>query len=345
MVLSGLSGIVMPFVGLLAVVLFATSNAGCLLSLRSFTGSDITITAEPIEWFEINNPSRRQFGELEFVGGLVLNAAHKAFGGISALRVSDDGEHFLALSDRAYWLRGRIVYENDRPTGITDAEMSPVLNAEGNPAPDWDTESIAVDGAAVYVSLERINGIRKFNFGEKGTAARGQEITVPDEMKLLPENQGLEALEFVPRSFPLGGALIAFSERGLDDDGNLQSFIIGGPKPGTFSVRRTDDYDITDAALLPDGDLLMLDRKFSLLGGVAARIRRLPLESIRPGALVDGPVIFEADFRFRIDNMESLSVHRSPSGRLILTLMSDDNYSPMQRTLLLQFVLKEPARK
>jgi hypothetical protein len=56
--------------------------------------------------------------------------------------------------------------------------------------------------------------------------------------------------------------LIGFSERGLDAEGNLQSFIIGGPRPGSFSVQRTDDYDITDAALLPDGDLLLLERKF-----------------------------------------------------------------------------------
>jgi hypothetical protein len=59
---------------------------------------------------------------------------------------------------------------------------------------------------------------------------------------------------------------------------------------------------------------------------------------------VDGPVIFEADFRYQIDNMEALSVHRSPSGALILTLLSDDNYSPLQRTLLLQFVLHQPPR-
>ena len=37
--------------------------------------------------------------------------------------------------------------------------------------------------------------------------------------------------------------------------------------------------------------------------------------------------------------MEGLSVHRAPDGALVLTLISDDNFSPLQRTVLLQFTL------
>jgi hypothetical protein len=324
---------------ILLVLFSGLSSSGCLLTIRSYPEMDIIINAEPLDGFEIEDPSRRIFGDLEFIGGLVLTSSHKPFGGFSALRVFDDGKRFIALSDRAYWLRGRIVYQDNRPAGITAAEMAPVLDADGNPAPKWDTESIAVDGDTLYVGLEGRNSIKKFNYGEKGLLARGRPIPVPKEVSTLPGNRGLEALEFVPRQLRLGGSLIALSERGLDDDGNIKSFIIGGPNPGMFSVKRADDYDITDAALLPDGDLLVLERKFSLLGGVAARIRRFKLADIRPDALVDGPVIFEADYRFQIDNMEALSVHRAPSGELVLTLMSDDNHSPLQRTLMLQFIL------
>jgi len=32
-------------------------------------------------------------------------------------------------------------------------------------------------------------------------------------------------------------------------------------------------------------------------------------------------------------------VHRGTDGALVLTLISDDNFSPLQRTLLLQFTL------
>ena len=94
--------------------------------------------------------------------------------------------------------------------------------------------------------------------------------------------------------------------------------------------------------LLPGGDILLLERKFSWTGGLAVRMRRIALAEIKPGALVDGPVLFEADLGYEIDNMEGLSVHRSASGETVLTLISDDNFSLLQRTLLLQFTLAEP---
>ena len=43
----------------------------------------------------------------------------------------------------------------------------------------------------------------------------------------------------------------------------------------------------------------------------------------------------------QIDNMEGLSVHRDAAGALVLTLISDDNFSLLQRTVLLQFTLAE----
>jgi hypothetical protein len=309
--------------------------------LRQNQPADITIQAAPIAAFETQQPSRSQFGSLEFRGGLVLTSTNSLFGGISALRIQSDGANFLALSDRGSWLRGRIVYKNNRPAGIVDAVMAPVLDEHGKPSAHFDTESLAVDGGLRYVGLEGINQIAIFNYGKDGLLAHAQWIPVPPEVSNLPSNQGLEALVFVPRKFRLGGCLIAISERGLDAAGNLKSFIIGGPEPGMFAIKRTHNYDISDADCLPNGDLLILERQLSFLSGFSVRIRRIPLATIMPGAIVDGPVIFEAGMNCQIDNLEALSVLRTRSGEVLLTLMSDDNFSPLQRTILLQFVLNK----
>ena len=135
--------------------------------------------------------------------------------------------------------------------------------------------------------------------------------------------------------------MIAFSEKGLTETGNLKAFLIGGPTPGMFAVKRTDDYDISDAVILPNGDILILERQYSLQRGVTMRIRRIRLADIKPGAVVDGTKVVETGVGYQIDNMEAVGVHLSRSGETVLTLMSDDNFSPIQRTLLLQFVLKE----
>jgi hypothetical protein len=71
------------------------------------------------------------------------------------------------------------------------------------------------------------------------------------------------------------------------------------------------------------------------------RIRNVPVAAIKPGALVDGPQLIFADTGYEIDNMEGLSVHRDAGGALVLTLISDNNFWGLQRTLLLQFTLAE----
>lgn len=302
----------------------------------------VAVQAKPIDAFEPRDPSRRQFGALEFRGGLVLTSAMKEFGGLSGIRMDADGAHFLAMSDKARWFRGRIVYRNGRPIGLADVESAPMLGPDGRPLARrgwYDSEALGGDGGTVYVGIERVHQIVRFDYGRHGIMARGQPIAVPPAMKSLPSNKGIEGLIVVPSGRPLAGTLIAFSERGLDPAGNIKGFLIGGRSPGAFTVKRSDDYDVSDVALVPGGDILVLERRFSWTKGVAIRIRRVALASVRPDAVLDGAVLLEADMGFEIDNMEGLGVHRSATGDIVLTLVSDDNFSPLQRTLLLQFGL------
>jgi hypothetical protein len=332
---------------LAGAIFFAVPFGNTKMSAAAEPQVAIEISASPITAFDIGNSSRRQFGLLEFRGGLVLRSPYKHFGGISAIRVASNGANFIALSDKGWWLRGRIHYNGTRPVGIADAEMAPMLGPDGAPlaARGWyDTESIAQDGGTLYVGIERVHQIVRFNYEKDGLLARGHPIAMPRAARLLPSNKGLEALVFVAQGLTLAGALIAISERGLDKAGNIKAFLIGGPMPGSFALKRTADYDISDAALLPGGDLLVLERKFSWSSGLAIRIRRIALADIKAGAPVDGGVLIEADLGYEIDNMEGLSVHRNAGGETVLTLISDDNFSIIQRTLLLQFALAEPGR-
>jgi hypothetical protein len=302
----------------------------------------IEVRAKPIASFDTRDPQRVRFGALEFRGGLELASDYQNFGGLSGLFMSPDGVRFLALSDRGRWLRGRIIAEGDRPVRIEDAEMAPILGPDGRPLGArgwWDTESLTMDGGTAYVGIERVNQIVRFDYGRQGLQARGQPIPLPPGVKEMPRNQGLEALAFVPRGFPLAGTLIAISERGLDAAGNIRGFLIGGPAPGDFSVVRSDDFDITDSAITPAGDLLILERKFSIFRGAGMRIRKIALADIKPGAVLDGPVLILADRANQIDNMEALGVHRNAAGETILTIISDDNFNPLQRTILLRFAL------
>jgi hypothetical protein len=304
--------------------------------------TSIEVRAHSIPWFDRHDHDRVRFGALEYRSGLVLTSPFPGFGGLSGLRLDAKGERFISFSDRGHWFTGRILYQGRAMTGLADVETAPMLGSDGKPitARGWyDSESIAIDGSLVYIGLERVNKVLRFDFSKGFTCARGEVVPLPKAASKLPNNKGLEALVFVPKGFPLAGTLIAMSERGLDANGNLIAFLVGGPVPGQFSVRRTEDFDVSDAVLLPAGDLLILERKFSLLSGIGIRIRRIPLSSVAPGAVIDGPSIFEADLGNEVDNMEGIDAHLTAEGETVLTMVSDDNFLMIQRTLLLQFTL------
>ncbi len=44
---------------------------------------------------------------------------------------------------------------------------------------------------------------------------------------------------------------------------------------------------------------------------------------------------------FEIDNMEGLSVTQNGKGETLITIVSDNNFSALQRTVLLRFALVE----
>ena len=302
----------------------------------------IEVKARPIPFFDPRDRSHVRFDSLEYRSGLVLTSPFSGFGGLSAIRLDAKGERFISLSDKGSWFTGRIVYSGREMTGLDDVEAAPMLAEDGRPitARGWfDSESLALDGSLAYVGLERVNQVLRFDLAKGFTRARGEVVPLPPAAKKLPFNKGLEALVWVPKGLPLAGTLIAISERGLDSHGNLIAFLVGGPAPGQFSVRRTENFDVSDAVLLPSGDLLVLERKFSLFAGLGIRIRRIALKSIAPGALVDGPSIFNADLGEEIDNMEGIDAHVTEAGDTVLTMISDDNFSLIQRTLLLQFTL------
>jgi hypothetical protein len=304
----------------------------------------IEVNARPIPSFDPSDRTRVRFGSLEYRSGLVLTSRFPGFGGLSGLRLDAKGERFISISDHGSWFIGRIVYRGREMIGLDDVEAAPLLGADGRPitARGWfDSESIALDGPLVYIGLERANEILRYDFSKGFTRSRGEVVPTPPALRKLPRNKGIEALVMVPKGLPLAGTLIALSERGLDRDGNLIAFLIGGKTPGQFSVRRTNNFDISDAVLLPSGELLVLERKFSWVSGVGIRIRRIPLKSVAPGAVVDGASIFDADLSHEIDNMEGIDAHVTPEGDTVLTMISDDNFSMIQRTLLLQFTLVE----
>lgn len=301
----------------------------------------VAIGVRPFDTFEPRSPGKSRFGELGFRGGLTLRGDHPRFGGFSGLWRSAGGADVVAVTDNGFWLTAKAVSEKGRIARFEQAELAPILGASGRPlhrSRYYDTECLTIVDGVAHIGVERTHDILRFDWARHGVEARARIVPVPREVKRLKSNRGLEAIGVVPSGQPLAGALVAISERSGKEDEPTLGVIIGGRRPGLFQVRRHDGFDITDLAFLPGGDLLLLERWYKPLRGVGMRIRRVAGADLRPGAMLDGPYLVEADLGQEIDNMEGLCVHQD-QGKTILTLISDDNFSFLQRTVLLEFEL------
>ena len=281
---------------------------------------------------------RQKFGALEFRGGLVLSSSFEGFGGISAFTFDGPKGHFLALTDAGLFLEGRLDLKGDRPVGLSDVTAFAIRDEKGRALAARgraDAESLALAPDAVYVGLEGRNEIRRY--ARPPTTSPGRKVPARG-IGALRRNSGLESLFYVP-SGPLKGALIGIGEEGRRRADRLPGFIIGGRQPGSFSLIRRDDFAATDAALAPNGDVILLERHYTRLTGVKMRLRRFPLSAVKPGAVIDPQVLGTFDMGYDIDNMEGLAITRNAAGETILTLISDDNFNFFQRTVLLRFAL------
>jgi len=330
--------------GLAAKMFLILVLAGCLPAdaTRAEPAQDIELTYLPVDRFRLGSDETR-FGPLEFVGGFEMRSPQDRFGQLSSMRFVTPGGDFIGVADHGRWFVGTIERDGDHaPIGMAAFSMQNMLNADGEPVLDKhfaDAEGLSVHDGIVTVSFERAHRVEEFASlpSDMGPPLRSVDFLIPSGE--LRYNGGMETVAQAPADSHLKGARMVVAERSVDPDGNLFAAILEGPERGLLRVARSEGFDVTDGVFLPDGDLLLLERRFTLPRGVAMRIRRIEGHSIRAGALIDGRVLYEANTTHQIDNMESIDWWRRDDGALVLALLSDDNQSILQRVLYLEFVL------
>jgi hypothetical protein len=294
-----------------------------------------------------NMPGERRAGALTYRGGLLLSSRDRRFGGLSDLAVSADGSEILVISDEANWLSARLTYdEAGNLAGLNATEITPMLDLAGRPLrgrPN-DAEGLALERpndlhGPVIVSFERDVRVWRYDLS-KGFSVRPENVAIGDWVKPLRTNAQLEALTLVKPD-----TLLVFAESRLGTEDIRAAFEAypgnGHANSRALSVVPHDPFSVTGAANAPDGGLLLLERRYSLIGGVGMELRHVPANQLHEGARLTGDVLANLSFMdANIDNMEGVAVRRGPNGETLLYMISDDNFSPLQRTVLLMFELK-----
>lgn len=306
----------------------------------------LEISARPIRDFQIGSTETR-FGPLEFVGGLELTSTSRDLGALSSFRFLTPGGEFIGVADTGFWFFGTITRDADgRPAGVADFRMQQMFDRSGeisNRKWEVDAEGLAVRDGVATVGFERDHRVAQFRIEPDDMKAAVRELDFLIPLRELRQNRAFETVAPSDPAGRLAGALVVVTEKSLDSNGNAFAAILQGPGRGIFTVRRNGEFDITDGAFLPNGDLLILERSYTMATGVKMRLRRLYGETIAKGAIADGPVLFEADMGYQIDNMEGLDVWTRADGAQMVSLISDDNHSILQRNIYLEFVLSDEA--
>jgi hypothetical protein len=256
---------------------------------------------------------------------------HPDFGGFSAVEVLDEGRRFVAVTDRGHWATGEMQREDGRLVGVVMTGIGPLLGVQGRPlrGDDADAEGLALhpDGS-FYVSFEGYHRVRRYR------AIDGPAETVeghPDFPRL-QRNSGLEAL-----AIDAGGAIHAIPERSGALDRPFPVYRKrGGAWDRAASIVRDGEFLVTGADFGPDGRLYVVERQFALLG-FRTRVRRFTLGE---EGVHDGETLIETGW-MELDNMEGISVWADEDGVVRITLLSDDNFFPLQRTLFAEYVVPD----
>ncbi len=259
-------------------------------------------------------------------GAWHMESANRRFGGLSAMAL-ESGASFLAWSDRGDL--ARLPLPGSRGTGqFLDLPPARQLT-EGQ-----DIESVVfdVESGTMWMGHETPNVIRRLD------ADGSSHILAVPEMLDWGTNAGAEAMVRLP-----DGRFLALAERRLQG-----ALFAGDPilhrKPLLFPLDRPAGWRPTDAAVLPDGRVLVLLRK------VEARWPpfRAMLALADPAEIAKGkpwPItpFAELDLPGLADNYEALAVEQAADGALTLWILSDDNLSAFQRTLLLRLRWEQGA--
>lgn len=290
------------------------------------------MTAERAVLEEGDPRRRRRLGALELLDLWVLSSRDVRFGGISSMHV-ERGE-VLAFSDSGSVFR----FPVPRRAGTLPLRIERIARGpgDGRRKSDRDIEAAAAAGGSLWLAYEARNAVWRYRRPDLAFEA----AAAPDALRELPSSRGPEAMARLR-----DGRFLIFSEGPMAQDGTTPLILfeddpaLAATPTRALRYRPPPGYRPTEAAALPDGRVLVLNRSFDVFRGWEAILSVADVRRLRPDMPIEGRPLASFTGAVTRDNLEALSVTRE-DGRTIVWIASDDNFMPLvQRTLLMKFAL------
>lgn len=303
------------------------------LSLPATAQDEIFAETQPVE-LNSQEPALKEVGELIYRGGLEIAPGEEDLGGISGLTWHED--RLYAVSDDGHWL----TLEPDEIDGqlidLLLIERGRLLDERGRRLKGKEsTDAEAIARGALggwFVAFEREHRVLYYQSLDMAGAPTQSNPNFDAALELVggaAPNAGLETLA-------MGlDTMIACGEWSQSGKANCIHSSMGGNTPFLLpSPQELAPFQAvpTDAACTQADICFVLFRSFNPTDGNRAAIVKLPKDGDPETLAVLSPP-------FSLDNFEGLAV-REQFGKTFLYIVSDNNFSESQRTLLMKFEIK-----
>lgn len=305
-----------------------------LLSATACQAQD-NFSSKPVPLY-IDEADLNQIDQLEFMGGLELDGPAD-FGGLSDF-VVDENNHLLAITDQGRWFETDLIFD---PAGflqqISNSKISHMLDEKGRVLRDkrhGDAESLTRLANQYLVGFELRHRLWLYPGAPEIATSMPKKVSLPSPLRDAPSNGGLEAMTKLA-----DGQVLLFTEQLTDLNGNRVGRVLDQDLADLGPIYLTPERDFQPTGLtsLSNGDVLLLERSYRPQTGVRLRISRLAKDLIKIGQVLEREEIARLEGMMNIDNFEGIAQQPLPDGSIRILILSDDNFNPLQRTLLLTF--------
>lgn len=309
-------------------------SASCPAGTKRQEPLPIDLSVTPVSLGAADQIARRIPETAILSGAWELSSPNSNFGGLSGLALlpPSEGGGLLTVSDAGAFIW--IDLENGAPSGAKIAYMQGRSGAQISGKKSGDAEGLVWSDGLALVSFERDFRIEAFALTACGSAARAASVAaLPEtyESRKIDENQGPEAI------FLEAGGALGFGYEGMLSVSPLGQVLADGTAEWTGQSAPAPALHglvARQILTLPDGSARTLDM-FRAWDPVQGNRIRLTWGADETHSLtLSRPLL--------VDNFEGLAAEALQNGAVRVWMVSDNNFSGGQKTLLYAFDITIP---